>query len=516
MSLLDLPVEILDTILDLSLPSGLEGLVLSCRAIYERAGSQIRRHNELKRKWRHTTNHQSRRVDNTIQILYEISREPLAAKYIEELDLWDDRWRADGQAELEDDDNTEITEVEATPETFRRSQEAMRSIKTLVTNSLQQYDTDVDLADFWEHMMKEELHPENEDFLESSCTVIGLLSLLPNVRTLRLPGWWEGVQEEAGNALNQLVAAANRNGSHDKPLGKLTTILPSMHGGYEEKTSLQDLLPLLTLQSLTEVYLVSTVAVDDGYTGMPFSWPSGAGVASSLKRLELVSCCIDAEGLSGLIAYTPNLTIFKYSHETKHHGCQHDWNPGTFTETLGRHCGSTLIEVALTIDDLHGTIINGASSFLSFPRLEKVEVDVQIFCGPPVESGQRRGPDAFVPEGERPWSQHDIPCIGSMLPDSVREVQINVDHPEPDEEALRALLKNLKTQRAERLHRLERAIVRQYGGSSTMEMVTSAGATMEAFDKDVDAATKRRRMDMPEWKRIFHERVARLQPREIQ
>ncbi|KAF2635230.1 hypothetical protein P280DRAFT_198024 [Massarina eburnea CBS 473.64] len=500
MRLIDLPLEMLDNILDLSLPSGLEGLALSCKAMYERATPQIRRHNELRRKWRRTSNHQGQRIDDTLPILYEISREPIVAEYIEELDLWDDRDRYDDEG---------IIRAEATAEKFRKGSADSAAVREMITKSLRSYDADVDARGFWKDTTKADLSTEDEGFAETPYTVIALLSLLPNIHTLRLPSWWVGTELEARAVLEAMVAAVSGDNRYGRPLSKLKTILPSMHAGYEEKMGLKAFMPLLTLKSLTEVYLVSAVAVDDGYTGMPFQWTAAPGIASSLTHIELVSCCMDADGISGLVAHTPALTVFKYSHETKYHGCQHDWNPGTFAEALAHYCGNTITEVALTIDELYGAIINGASSFRSFPKLEKLEVDIQVFCGPPVESGQRGGDDAFIPDGDTPWSEHDIPCIGSMLPVSIREVQINVDNPEPDEEALHALLKNLKQQRMERLHLLERVIIRQYGGSSALEMATDAGATLESFDRDLD-----RRMDMPEWKRKFHDRVRRLEPME--
>ena len=91
MSLLDLPPEIIDYILDFAGPSGIEGLVLSCKAVYERASTQIESHNSLRRRWRHASNQGTARRGDTLSVLYEISREPIIAEYIESLSLWDQR-----------------------------------------------------------------------------------------------------------------------------------------------------------------------------------------------------------------------------------------------------------------------------------------------------------------------------------------------------------------------------------------------------------------------------------------
>lgn len=511
MSLLDLPLEILDVIMDLSLPDGIEGFALSCRAIYERAAPQIRRHNALKHKWRITSNRKGRRIDDTLQIIYDISHEPLAAEYIEVLDLWDDREPNDGHY---------LTPVPPGPERrrsinltglslvdFRDTPGAFDTLKGFITRSFQFNECGINMEEVWEDMMKAEIHPELEGYAESTWTVISLLSLLSNVKTLRLPGWWEGPQESAGNALDLLVRAANMVGAKAKPLQKLDTILPYMESGYEEKTALQGVQACMLLGGMKELYLVSAVAVDDGYTGQPFAWRY-PGLNSSITRMEFSSCCMDAECISALVEHTPNLAVFKYSHETKWHGCQHDWNPGTFVEALGRHCAHSLKELALTLDSLYGAVINGASSFRALHRLEKLEADLRIFCGPPVESGQRLGEDAHVPEGENVWTTDDIPCIGSMLPENIREVQINTDHERPDRDALIALTKNLAEQRGDRLHQLEKVVIREYGGNSMQDIADKAGATLELLSDE--AFRPNEAVEVAEWKRMFNERTRKL------
>ncbi|KAJ4299783.1 hypothetical protein N0V90_005029 [Kalmusia sp. IMI 367209] len=500
MSFLSLPSEIIDAIIDLSLPLGIEGLSLVSKAIHGRAKSQIERHNVLKRQWRHVHNYGTGRLDNTLGILEAISRDPMIAEYIETLDLWDPRGIEEEDADLLD---------------FRKDPDAMERVKSLVTTSPFLKDTDVDTEAWWTRMMEEEEVRADEDNTQISCTTIALLGLLPNLKSLRLDPGWQNFAPEAPEyhlPLSGLAAIVNRatqaGDSRPRPLGKLKTILPFMSSGYEEKAALQSVQPFLELSSVTELYLVSAVAVDDGYTGYPFTW-STPTIAPFVNRIELVSCCIDSEGIGELVRHTPSLAVFRYSHETKWHGCEHDWNVGLFVEALARYCGNTLLELAITIDELSGDIINGVSSLLSFRRLQRLEVDVQVFCGPPVESGQRLGLDSILPEGEQPWEHGDIPCIGSMLPDTIVEVQINTDFPVPDEQALNSLLKNLRSQRLERLHLMERCVIRQYQAESARVYAERAGATLETFDLDI--ADPRLRKMMPTWKRDFEERVRRRQ-----
>jgi hypothetical protein len=513
-SLLDLPSEIIDNIIDLSLPAGIEGLVLTCKALYGRAKTQIERHNRL-RRWRCATSCSTDVREDIIGILHQVSLDPLLVEYVEVLDLWDQR-----PLGLDHPETVARRNGHGPGYNFREDEEAKAKMKEIAAESA--FLHHAPLADFdawWDEMFKEDSSESESIRLEVQwrATAI-LLGMFPKLRNLRLSPYWteipypardagpEGPLEELLSGIAGMVTAANAGGGDEAPLSKLETILPFMDSGYEEKAGLQVVEPFLTLKSLTEMYLVSVVASHDGYTGIPFTWTCKTQV-SSITRLEFVSSCMDAEGLSNLIAYTPKLSIFKYSHEAKWHGCGHDWSPGSFVEALARHCGNSIREVALTIDNHGGEIENGASSFLALPNVQKLEVDVAIFCGPPIESGQRRGLDAFIPHGDRAWTKEDIPCIGSMIPTGVREVQMNTG-PEVDSTALEALLKNLRHQRKDRLHMLERVIVRQYNDDSAQEIADHSGATLIAFDHD--GHETRMRSQMPEWKREFVERVARL------
>jgi hypothetical protein len=513
MGFLDLPSEIIDVIIDLGLPSGIEGLVLTCKALHGRAKTQIERHSALKRQWRCAGSYSTPVRGDLLSILYEMSLDPLVAQYIEVLDFWNQETLGSDYSH-----SMPVREGRGDGYNFRADAEAMENVKEMMSGSNFLLNAQLaDLEAWWDELLEkaDDGTPIVRREEQWRATII-LLGMLPNLRVLRLARFWIDcpiVEEnnERGREVRRgfagMVSAANASGGSGTPLGKLEAILPFMVSGYEEKAGLQLVEPFLTLNSLTEVYLVSAVAVHDGYTGIQFNWRS-PNLSSSINRLELVSCCIDAEGLSNLVAHTPKLSIFKYSHETKWHGCQHDWNPGTFVEALAHHCGNTIREVALTIDELFGEIENGASSFLALPNIQKLEVDLQVFCGPPVESGQRLGENPVIPHGDRAWTTEDIPCIGSMMPTGVVEVQINTGFPDVDTTALIALLKNLRDQRKERLHNLGRVIVRQYGSNSAQAIADWSGTTLEPFDEDVQ--DMRLRSQMPEWKRDFSERVASL------
>ncbi|KAF2275253.1 uncharacterized protein EI97DRAFT_379811 [Westerdykella ornata] len=501
MGLLQLPGEVLDEIIDFAVPDGLENFALSCKLIYARASSQIFHHNRRTRIGRYAAQPSNDR-GKPLLLLFEISRDPSVADYIDVLNLRnpnpDDN--ASGSTQLTDE--------------FRMEEEAMDGIKNMVTQSAWLESAGVNVEDWWDAMMDEDETVDDEDDFEGvPCTVVSLLSQLPNLRSLQLPETWVQFRPESAltdrerqllYVLDALVAYSNAGAKGvGRPLQHLETLLPFSPSGYEARAALQSVEPFLALKGLRELFGVALIAVDDSYTGIPFRWRSDHAI-SSLRRIELAHCCIDADGISEFLSRTPQLEIFRYSHETKWHGCEHDWNAGAFIGAIARHCGATITEMAITIDEMYGDIINGASSFLAFNNLRTLEVDVQIFCGPPLESGQRRGLAAMVPDGETPWTEHDIPCIASMLPPSIEHMVINTDFPQSEAQALRSLLKNIPQQQAERLPQLQTVIIRQFNDTSGEEVFGIPG---HVHVVDGNAELKLQRSMLPLWKRNFSTRV---------
>jgi hypothetical protein len=493
MGLLDLPPEILDLIIDRAAPGGLESFVLSCKTVYGRAANQIRQHNALRRIWTHTTNMSPSRRGDTLAILHAISEEPIIAEYIETLSLWDRR------AVDEMPDDTDAT-------SFRENEQAMQNIKALLRNTEHYADADED--EWWSHILEEDRAGDQSN-MDKLYATVALLSLLPNLKTLQLPDRWHEVREGEGAealvpSVQSLVAMSNKNGRRQKPLARLETLLPFVEEGYDIRVGLQCIAPFMALKSIRNIYAVSCVAVDEDWGGVPFTWMNPS-IKSPLTRVEFAYCCMDATGLSAFLENTPALEVFKYSHQTKWDGLEHDWNAGEVLEALANYNSDTITELAITIDELHGEVVNGLSSFLRFTKLKKLEVDVECFCGPPLESGQRQGRDAHVPQGSRTWGHIDIPCMGDMLPDNMEELHVNTNFPEPSEQALVALFKNIVVRRKDKLLNLRTAVIRQYGSSSASHIAANHDVMFEVFGSD--AENHMPRSMMPQWKREFNSRV---------
>ena len=424
-------------------------------------------------------------------MLYGIACEPLVGQYIESLNLCDGEHNVIGGGVG-----------------FHPSNEILSVVKKLVLASECFGNANIEESEWWEALLKE--HEGDEEGLDTTLfTTVSLLAQLPNVKTLKLGSdWYRGMRRYAENEedekmlaseLDAIVQCSNSRNHREKALGKLQCILPCERwDGYEERVGLQCLEPFMYLKSIKELYSVNCVAVDDGYTGIPFQWRFSK-TNSPLTKIELTHGCMDAAGLSKLVSHTPCLNIFRYSHETKWHGCQHDWNAGEFVEVLARHCGSNLTQLAITLDQLYGDIVNGASSFRSFSNLQCLEIDARIMYGPAVGSGEKQGLCKELPEGASPWSFEKVPRLGDMLPASIRDVQINTDFQKHDETALEALLDNFRAQRDMELKELTQVVVRQFRGDSARALVKGVGVKLSVYDQDGRHGAARAMM--PAWKR---------------
>jgi len=316
MPLTELPPELLDNIIEKTRPDGFEAIALACRTTYAVAKGYIDEHNTLKRRFRQVILTDYGRPIHTGRLLLDVLRRPLAALYIEGLHCHPPGHHEGCQIdEPTDEDLAMVNKFLRCSPYLRFTQEQAEAC------SARLFQTDA------------------ED-LQEMCnySTALLLTILPNVRRLSLPWHWGAIRSSAETdqqstvwpgiwqVLDQLTQAANSGPAGNAPLGKLQTLLPYAEIEYDSfpKNALMELLPFMEMRSVREIYTTNCIAVDDGYTGIPFTWRHPE-VSSNLRTLELTGCCIDGDGIGKLLAHTPLLTSLKYSHATKWHGCEHDW-----------------------------------------------------------------------------------------------------------------------------------------------------------------------------------------------
>ncbi|KAF2801223.1 hypothetical protein K505DRAFT_227205 [Melanomma pulvis-pyrius CBS 109.77] len=507
MNLLDLAPELLDEIITWCMPLGFESFALSCKTVYSYCKHKIILHNTLRKRWRRVTNRFPGRAD-ILHILHEIAKEPLIARYITSISLWELR------GQIQKDKNGLGADL-------RNDAIAMQRTKDLILSSeLPRYlkEANIEPEEWWTQFLvhhpwdnvKDSGDPSgitgNEPYL-----FLSLLFLLPNLQSLTpSPNWgqldWgtEDCHEYQLPLLSVLDAFVRVSGKAQymgQPLTNLKTIYPCRRQGCHIRMPLRNIQWFLQILSVMTVYATSCLGVDDGITGIPFSWHTES-ISSNVTRIKLAFCCMDEDNISKLLCNTPQLQIFKYGHECKWYDCEYEWDAGSFVTAIARRCGQTITELAITCHCVD-YIKNGVTTFNNFPKLKKLEVDIIALCGPPEESGQVHGEMVELPDGVKKWEVDELPCLATMLPASLESLEVNIDFTDREETALKALLEGFREQWVARLPELKKILFRQPNIDTARKLVEDAGCEIEAWN----SAFGSQRIRMPLWIREFEEKA---------
>ncbi|CAI7654844.1 unnamed protein product [Penicillium glandicola] len=405
-SLLSLPLELLVQIVEETIPADFEATAVSCKTLFA-ASAPFRAQYATRRKrfrnftfsrrlngnleggeksdsdeyWDEITQETGIRIMNTRELLEHIALDYSLAQYIQSIDL-----REHGDVE-EDEEVSSSLEAEV-PET----------LKNLVLTSpfIEAFGGEPD--DWIGQIQWSEIYAD-----------VFLLTLLPQVRKMGLHPRWDEL--DPSNTRNTLInkclwpvlkMITQRANCAKKfpnaPLSMLSVVEPSRDVGYEERSPLTPFIPFMAINSVSEVSLRSCIFNDDGYTGIEFD-PLVECYSTNLRKLILDSCVAGPEELSQLLSRIPNLEIFEFSHETKWHGCGHNWNVGAFLDTVQNVCAKKLKKLSVAI-------------FTHF--------DIDMLCGPAYDPSMRDLEwDEFESAGSPAW-----PRLADMLPTSIESLNL--------------------------------------------------------------------------------------------
>ncbi|KAI0448970.1 hypothetical protein F5B21DRAFT_77926 [Xylaria acuta] len=447
MPLLNLPSEVLDQIVWESIPEEFENLIGSCRTLYECGKPYIRQH-RIRKKQYHQMNIQgcfdaSRLVD--------FMQEPRISYYATTVDLREQHGTRSENSS-----------------TARDREDVKKRVQTLIKQSPYLAFEGVD-PDFWIDMILSDLGDADNYSDHNLFLGIFYLTFFPNVTNLTLP--WStpgGIPYHDNNkATNQYelvmnaIARESRSQHNRRALRKLKRLNYLLVPDYNIRQRLQFLLPFLTLPELEELYANSLTAID---FHQEFKW-SHPETHSNLHVIELVHCCMDAVGISELLAHTPNLTTFKYGHASKHHGMESYWDAGEFVAAIEKYVGGQLRHLAVTVEINAANGINaGVTSMHGFNKLETLEMDLLTFYGPSVESGEKAGILNTPPNpGFTKWTVDAIPPLCKVLPACLQEFNLfahSWNNMGIDDKTMKLLYDGFRSARPSYLPNLNRCTVR--------------------------------------------------------
>ncbi|KAB8203321.1 hypothetical protein BDV34DRAFT_199292 [Aspergillus parasiticus] len=422
-SLLDLPLELLIQIVQETIPVDFEAAALSCKAMFA-ASAPFRAQYATRRKrfrsfkfstkieensegeeepglgdyWDEITKETGIKIVTTRELLEQIALDPSVAQYIQSIDLR-------GHGDVDDDDEV-IESLEA---------EVPKALRDLVHAS-PFIEAAGGFTNDWIGGIKESTIDAD----------VFLLTLLPQVRQVALHPRWDEV-DSSNKRLWSVLRLITHRANHQEefpnaPLSKLSVVQPTRDMGYEERSQLTPFVPLLAINSVSEVYLGSCIFKDDGYTGYAFD-PVVECYSTNLRKLCIESSVAGPEELSQLLSRIPNLETFEFSHETKWHGCGYNWNVGAFLDTVQNICAKTLKEFSVTT--LTEWCNRGATlvDMTRFQKLEVLDLGVDMLCGPAYDPSMR----------DLEWDETELvgnpawPRLIDMLPASLERFNLYLE-----------------------------------------------------------------------------------------
>ncbi|KAJ5826324.1 hypothetical protein N7474_003462 [Penicillium riverlandense] len=353
-----LPNEILEIIITHALPEGFESLALTCKHIYDLCAPLAAHHKELRWYFRqfkyYKTKHLVRSGLHTLLIPYSVNSafnliehiavEPSIARYIQEADF---------------------THDSRYTRTYDSSFPA-EGVVRLLADSPYLKEAGIDWKDYWA-LIKGDLEARRY----SQYAAAFILTLLPNLKVLRLPKWWKPVAA-ADKLIDAVIHRARRPNCSLHRVIKLT--VPILGTRFD----LYWAIPFLALPCIRSFQCPTCVGEGNGHESSSSRYLRN-DFKSSLEVVEMTRASIDELAIAGLLKHAPGLKKLRYSHSTIGHAPQY-WNLSQFGTAIAHAVGDHLKElsVSINIDELRGSIPPGKLSMRGFQQLQKLELPLEI------------------------------------------------------------------------------------------------------------------------------------------
>ncbi|KAE8393880.1 hypothetical protein BDV23DRAFT_180330 [Aspergillus alliaceus] len=415
-----LPNELLENIIIHSLPEGFESLALTCKHLYALCTPHIKHHNRL--RW-HFESFEYGKTDLVVQhklslltlpytvcsafnLIARIAVEPTVAHYIREADF-----EKDGQF------------TRGISRAFATDASRDKAVTQLLAESSYLREAGLEWQEYYAAI---------EDDLDaarySQHAAAFVLTLLPNLRVLRLPREWQPVAATS-KLLDAIVRRSRRAPiPHHKPsMAQVTRFEVSASREADERFDLDWATCFLTLPHVRSFWGPGCVGTGDGYGAITSAYLSSG--FQSLEAVHFMRASIDDKAIAGFLKHTPSLKTLRYSHTTNNNGGLQDWDLCRFVAAIEREAGNHLVELSISIDELRGSITLGKVSMRGFHRLQKLELPVEIITC------------TLTALGDHQSNYSDL-FLGDLIPASVSQLSLISHGLDGSEKALSMLFRD--------------------------------------------------------------------------
>lgn len=298
-----------------SLPEGFESLVLSCKRIYGLCTPFLEHHNTL--RWHFQNFHYCKTnkpfklnqelltfrdtISSAFNLIARIAIEPVVAHYIQEADFGYDSRLGQG--------------LDSRWTTHRYYCD--QAVRELFANSSYLAEAGLDWKQYYATVVED--HNAGRYSQHAAAFV---LTLLPNLKVLRLPRWWKPA--EAPNKLVDSVVHRTRKAQplyHKPSRARVIEFKENTVQGFD----LDGVFSILALPNIQCLWLPKCVSTGSGHSNITSKYVYCAFM-SSIEEVHLgKGAFIDEVAIANFLKHTPRLKILTYWHLSKDTGSQ-NWD----------------------------------------------------------------------------------------------------------------------------------------------------------------------------------------------
>ncbi|KAJ6047949.1 uncharacterized protein N7446_011134 [Penicillium canescens] len=427
MALMQLPTELLQQIIPHTLPEGFEGLVLTCKYLYELCTPFLEHYNNLRFHFQKFEYSKTNKDFREFRYHHDLLRFPDTATSAYSLISRIAIEAAVGHYILEADVSLDSHIYSRLPPTIRQNagSEAWRdrneSVRQLFAESLYLREAGLDWKEFYSAMME-----DVNSWRQSEHAAAFALTLLPNLQVLTAA--FSGFRSSAPKKLITAVLQTARQNPH----GNVSLAQVTAYSGSCDIPWVPSLLALPRIKRFWGHGYIGK-AEDDNCIESRYL---GTGLDSRLEVAGFDDMSVDAVAIAGFLKHTPRLKSLTYWHSTKANGGHQDWDLCKFIAAVQYEVGNHLEHLCAITLELRCLITPGKPYLRGFQRLESLELPLDIvLCNL----------EAAHPADHRSLDSNSL--LGNIIPASVSVLSLLSPGKSPHDKALELLFRDFANQK---------------------------------------------------------------------
>ena len=204
-----------------------------------------------------------------------------------------------------------------------------------------------------------------------------VLTLLPNLKVLKLPRWWKPATAPDKLVDSVIHRARQAHLLYHKPsMAQVTEVRENISKGFD----LDWAFPFLALPNIRCLWYPKCVSIGSGHSNITSKYLHCAFI-SGIEEIHLGSgAFIDEVAIANLLKHTPCLKTLTYWHLSKGTGSQ-NWDLCQFVTAIQCQVGGHLEMLSINIGKSQSSVSPSKPSMSGFQRLQRLEIPLEtVVC----------------------------------------------------------------------------------------------------------------------------------------